>query len=125
MRKRQRERLRRERRLRAEAQRAPQHPAQQQPQGLEEQQQPQGPEEHSASSPRAALGQQPSSNSDPKAAEEATVPAEEDAPVTWLALRLCWNVAYKNPPMQRSLVDKVGAGTLGDPSAITGSILLP
>ena len=37
--------------------------------------------------------------------------AEEDAPVTWLALRLCWNVAYKNPPMQRSLVDKVGAGT--------------
>jgi len=37
--------------------------------------------------------------------------AEADAPVTWLALRLCWNAAYKDAPMQRALVSKLGAGT--------------
>jgi len=37
--------------------------------------------------------------------------AERDAPVTWLALRLCWNAAYRRQSMQRQLVKTVGAST--------------
>jgi len=37
--------------------------------------------------------------------------AEQDAPVTWLALRLCWNAAYRRESMQRHLVEAVGAST--------------
>jgi len=38
--------------------------------------------------------------------------AEADAPVTWLALRLCWNAAYRDQAMQQRLVRQVGARTL-------------
>ena len=37
--------------------------------------------------------------------------AEADAPVTWLALRLCWNAAYRNQAMQHRLAKQVGAAT--------------
>jgi len=37
--------------------------------------------------------------------------AESDAPVTWLALRLCWNVAYRHERTQRALVEEIGAAT--------------
>lgn len=37
--------------------------------------------------------------------------AEADAPVTWLALRLCWNAAYRDPAMQHRIVKQVGART--------------
>ena len=37
--------------------------------------------------------------------------AEGDAPVTWLALRFCWNCAYQNTTMQRTIVERVGAAT--------------
>mmetsp|Transcript_12021 Transcript_12021/g.21352 ORF Transcript_12021/g.21352 Transcript_12021/m.21352 type:complete len:624 (+) Transcript_12021:51-1922(+) len=37
--------------------------------------------------------------------------AENDAPATWLALRLCWNAAYCHQPTQRLLVTKLHAST--------------